>query len=287
MNRSKLLSIARAAATRGPVRASILAALHGETGRDWNRHLGKLARWLEDTTKPAPFTIFADDGNSKLPFAAFSAMPGEGFCPGAGDCLDWCYSFRAWRYPAAFARQLQNSILLESDHGRAQIVDAFTKLERRMARRGLDSFSVRLYVDGDFRTTSELAFWRDLMHAFPRHAFYGYSKSFAVILEGHAQGIELPANYRLNLSGGHNADATTLAAMSELPCTRGEFKAVSIGRKVAASDHGTRSTNAALRAAYGKRAFTCPGKCGACLPSGDHACGSERFKGVDIIIAVH
>jgi hypothetical protein len=124
------------------------------------------------------------------------------------------------------------------------------------------------------------------MRYYPRVDFYGYSKSFRVLLDADARGITMPGNYLLNLSGGHNADADTLAAIRLLPYVRGDFKAVPIGRKVRNADHGTRETNSALRAAYGAKAFPCPGKCGSCTPKG-HACGSAAFKGVDIIIAVH
>ena len=68
-------------------------------------------------------------GNMKLPFYAFSSLPGFD-CPGAGACLygdneytpenfgkGWCYSFTGWLYPAAFFRQLQNSLLLRSSAG--------------------------------------------------------------------------------------------------------------------------------------------------------------------------
>ena len=54
------------------------------------------------------FKIFTK-GNGKLPFYSFSSLPGV-TCPGAGDCLKFCYSFRSWRYPAAFFRQIQNTI---------------------------------------------------------------------------------------------------------------------------------------------------------------------------------
>jgi len=67
--------------------------------------------------RDVPFSIFASGGNSKLPFVSFSTIPGA-TCPGAGECLDFCYSFKAWRYPAAFFRQLQNFHLMNSKEGR-------------------------------------------------------------------------------------------------------------------------------------------------------------------------
>ena len=250
----------------------------------WHYHLTTLARVLR--TGVPHYSIFKIDGNSKLPFAAFSALPGKDFCPGAGDCLKWCYSFKAWRYPAAFARQVQNTFLLSTLSGQAFIWKALEDISRTMTKRGTPDFTCRLYVDGDFRDITDVAFWAETMRYFARVSFYGYSKSFALLLDAAFRGVSMPGNYTLNISAGHNADELTVKAMMHLPYVRGHFKGVSIGRKVKSSDHGTRATNSALRSAYGARAFTCPGKCGSCTPRG-HACGSKAFTGVDIIIAIH
>jgi len=241
-------------------------------GRQWRKFLRVLARVIE-TGNPG-FQVFIPDGNDKLPFVAFSSLPGARFCPGAGACLEWCYSFRAWRYPAAFARQCQNAWLLQSPDGRATIANALA---------AFSDCTLRLYVDGDFRTAQDVAFWRDTLVANPTIRAYGYSKSLELLTTCEP----MPANYLLNLSGGHRYAPDIEARAASLPYARGAFRAVSIGRRVQSRDHGTRETNAALRAAYGRKAFTCPGKCGACLPNGDHACGSVRFNNVDIIIAVH
>jgi hypothetical protein len=252
-------------------------ALEGETGKHWIRDLTKLAETLRDG-QPR-FSIFAKDGNGKLPFVAFSALPGKGFCPGAGDCLSWCYSFRAWRYPAAFARQAQNAALMHTAEGARKVLEALD------AFRPADGSTVdfRLFVDGDFGFVEDVAFWMEAIAARPWLQAYGYSKSWSELL---AYWGPWPTNYRLNLSGGSRHDAATKAAVAALPITRGEFVAVSVGRKVKSADHGTAAHNQRLREAYGAKAFTCPGKCGECTPKG-HACGSERFRGVDIIIAVH
>lgn len=289
MKLSSLTPILAAAAARNWVAAADAADAIAQTEdsntiNGWHYHLTTLARVLR--TGEPHYSIFKTDGNSKLPFVAFSALPGKDFCPGAGDCLHWCYSFRAWRYPAAFARQVQNTFLLSTPDGRAEIMGEFVEVADAMTRRGVPDFAARIYVDGDFRDTADVGFWSELMRYYPRVDFYGYSKSFRVLLDAHARGITMPGNYLLNLSGGHNADEATLSAIRALPYVRGDFKAVPIGRKVRNADHGTRETNSALRAAYGAKAFPCPGKCGSCTPKG-HACGSAAFKGVDIIIAVH
>ena len=67
----------------------------------------KFVNWLKYGGK-LPHTVFTT-GNVKLPFLSFSTLPGV-TCPGASSCLDYCYSFKAWRQPAAFFRQVQNTL---------------------------------------------------------------------------------------------------------------------------------------------------------------------------------
>jgi glutaredoxin-related protein len=238
----------------------------------WIREMGKL-RAIIATGKPA-YPIFKLDGNSKLPFAAFSSLPGV-TCPGAGSCLEWCYSFKAWRYPAAFARMAQNAWMMI--HNPQTITQAFQTLP--------ESMTLRLYVDGDFASGSDVSFWMERLRARPDVQAYGYSKSFTELLTYYREWPYFPKNYILNLSGGHNHSAETLDKMQALPITRGTFDAVSIGRKVKSTDHGKPETNRAIRAQAGK-VFPCPGQCGSCTPKG-HACGSERFRNIPIVIAVH
>lgn len=240
----------------------------------WIREMGKLRDFIAGRVS-APWPIFKNDGNGKLPFAAFSSLPGV-TCPGAGDCLDWCYSFKAWRYPAAFARMAQNAWLMI--HNPGAIVEAFHAIPH-------DIQTMRLYVDGDFASAADVTFWMELIRTRPSLDVYGYSKSFRELLAYQRDWPYWPKNYLLNLSGGHSHAIETIEQMKSLPITRGTFDAVSIGRKVKSSDHGTRDTNKAIRAKAGK-VFPCPGKCGSCTPKG-HACGSDRFRGIPIVIAVH
>ena len=258
---------------------AIDAALEGETGTSWIRELRKLKSTIGGSNPR--HSIIAKGGNSKLPFMAFSSLPGIGFCPGAGDCLNWCYSFRSHRYPAAFARQAQNSWLMAAKHRRQWILDDIDKL-----RKGRDHVDFRLYVDGDFQSVEHVTFWMDALRERPWLKAYGYSKSFQQLAAFNTVNGDWPTNYKLNLSSGHNASPALTAVVESLPITRGHFKAVAIGRKVKSTDHGDREHQQELRDAYGSKAFTCPGKCGECTPKG-HACGSDRFAGIDIIIAVH
>jgi hypothetical protein len=241
----------------------------------WQANFSKLEQVI--VTGLPLYSVFALNGNSKLPFVSFSSLPGV-TCPGAGDCLVFCYSFRAWRYPAAFMRQCQNAFLMR--HNQPAIVQALQVANDTFKG---EAYDVRLYVDGDFAGVADVTFWFDTIKAFPLAKVYGYSKSFEAIL---AYRSEYPSNYMLNISGGHNANPETIERVKALPITRGEFIAVSIGKKVKGHEHGTPEINKALRASFKIKAFPCPGTCGTCTGKG-HACGMTALKGVPIIIAMH
>jgi hypothetical protein len=246
-------------------------------GKGWQLNFAKLADLFADS-KPR-YSIFALGGNSKLPFVSFSTLPGV-TCPGAGDCITFCYSYRAWRYPAAFARMVQNAYLMR--FAPDQIAIAFASI----AAKSPAGFDFRLYVDGDFSSGADVAFWMHLLHMTPNARAYGYSKSFAALLGFSIVG-HWPLNYQLNISSGHNASPAMLKAVKALPIVRGEFIAISIGRKVKSTDHGKRETNDAIRLAMGDtKVFPCPGACGACTGKG-HACGLPAMKGKVIAIAMH
>jgi hypothetical protein len=244
------------------------------SSKGWQANLTKL-RSVVSSGVPV-YSIFAMDGNGKLPFVSFSSLPGV-TCPGAGECLKFCYSFRAWRYPASFMRQAQNAFLMRFN--RDAITNALSGIVAKMPQ----GFDMRLYVDGDFSSVSDVTYWFELLNQNPTIRAYGYSKSFDAIL---AYAGAWPTNYQLNISGGHNANDATVNRVKVLPITRGEFIAVSIGRKINSKDHGTPSVNRALRETFKIKAFTCPGKCGSCTGKG-HACGMSSLKGLPIIIAMH
>jgi len=244
----------------------------GKTG--WNNALNKLYRTIKTGTPS--FAVFAKSGNKKLPFVSFSTLPGV-TCPGAGDCINFCYSFSAWRYPSAFARQAQNAYLMRFN--RDVIADTLQEYDSKASK----AYDLRLYVDGDFSSSTDVDFWFSLIKYTPKARVYGYSKSFDLLASYEG---EFPSNYVLNISSGHNADEALLARVRALPITRGDFIAVNIGRKVRSSEHGTAPINKALRQVFTTKAFICPGKCGTCTGKG-HACGVPSLKGLPIIIAVH
>jgi hypothetical protein len=100
----------------------IASTIPSDKKNGWKYHLLRAANCF-DSGKPSS-SIFAKNGNTKLRFVAFSALPIV-TCPGAGACggiakigeqpdlkKAYCYSLKAWRYPAAFIRQLSNTLLL-------------------------------------------------------------------------------------------------------------------------------------------------------------------------------
>ncbi|MFN4909444.1 MAG: GP88 family protein [Bacteroidota bacterium] len=256
----------------------------------WEGVMAKLVRLADSlrggTTIVQPaFSIFKEDGNSKLPFAAFSSMAILD-CAGYGECGKWCYSKTAWRNPNAYGRQVANSMLLRHEVGRALIASAFAKLQSPV---------LRLYVDGDFYSKENLKWWMDLIKTRPSLAVYGYSKSWVEFLSLNLDSYEWPSNYILNLSGGSRHDGTMMRdLMMRLPITRGEFIAVPVAAVHIKNKSYQSKRNAgfaeyskAVRNAAAQRVFVCAGKCGDCLPDGSHACGSDRLRGVTIAIGVH
>ncbi len=205
-------------------------------------------------------------GNMKLPFYSFSTLPIV-TCMGSGDCENWCYSLKAWRYPSSFFRQAQNTILMSNfERIRKEVLrlDAKVKVKTEF----------RLYVDGDFNTSTDLVNWMELLKECKQLNAYGYSKSFPLFLDLYDNGYEFPDNYTLNLSNGGQYDFLT-DAMKKIPITRGKFYAIKVpkGKK--------------LKDMFEHKVFQCPIKCGSCTRIG-HACGNQTvFKDMDIVIAMH
>ena len=84
--------------------------------RAYQSMLAKLAALV--STGAPQYAIFGMKGNSKLPdFVAFSSLPAV-TCPGAGACLDFCYSFRAWRFAHSIGRQASAAYLMRHNPDR-------------------------------------------------------------------------------------------------------------------------------------------------------------------------
>jgi len=238
------------------------------------------------TLERAAFSVFAR-GNSKLPFWSFSSMAILD-CPGRGECAAWCYSLKSWRNPNALGRQVSNSMLLRTQAGRDLIASEFSRLKTE---------TVRLYVDGDFDSKETLTFWMDLIKTRPDIQVYGYSKSWVEFIALHLSGYAWPANYLLNLSGGSRFGDGVRVAMESLPVVRGEFLAVPVDREhlknhsyQSRRNAGFRDYAKQVRANAGRKIFVCSGDCGDCLTiagKNQHACGSDRMRGVAIAIGTH
>ena len=254
------------------------------TGVGWRQAFGKLARWLQSVIDQngfadgieAPFTVL-QEGNSKLPFFSWSTLPGIN-CPGAGACLKFCYSFRAWRYPAAFMRQCQNTILECTIGGWNVISEAYASMPASTA-------AFRLYVDGDFADLATAKRWFKLIGTRPEISAYGYSKSWRILLDDE---LKVPANYRLNLSSGSRYPEALKERLRARGFVRGEFVAVPIDSKGLArgfakyeqQEYHRRVRESAAIAGHGK-VFSCPGDCGSCTMRG-HACGTQ-VDGKDLV----
>jgi len=254
----------------------------------WQYYAEKMLSYLEsDLSGKPPFSIFAEKGNKKLPFAAFSSLA-LADCPGKGECVNFCYSLRAWRYPAAFFRQLQNSLLMRLN---PEVIEkAFLSLKTGR--------TVRLFVDGDFKDVKTLKMFMDLCKARPDLKVYGYSKSWLEFVKLNSTGYEWPSNYLTNASSGSRHERTGLAnAFLSLPVVRGDFLAVKVDKahinKRAYQDKTKPGSKEYRQDVLAKlrqiqtKAFACPGNCGNCLPQGRHACGSKDFAGVAIGIGIH
>ena len=227
----------------------------------------KFINWLKYGGK-LPHAVFTT-GNVKLPFLSFSTLPGV-TCPGAGSCLDYCYSFKAWRQPGAFFRQVQNTLLM---HDFKIIETEFIKEISRKKFKNLDKIDFRLYVDGDFSSTTDLKNWMQLLEKNPVINAYGYSKSLNLFLQLHDNGFKFPSNYVLNLSNGGKFDSLR-PILKNLYFVRGNFTAINGDKKE-------------IRKQFTSKIFVCPGRCGTCTNVG-HACGNlTTFNNIEIVIPVH
>ena len=289
MNRKQCLALVERINDLNAIRAMVADVAKGNQKRGtWAYFAQKLLKWVDGgMTGIPPFSVIVANGNKKLPFFAFSSLA-IADCPGKGTCQGYCYSLKAWRYPAAFFRQLQNSLLMR--HNPQAIAAAWSQIPQGK--------TVRLFVDGDFPSVEILRFFMDLCKGRPDLSIYGYSKSWAEFVSLDSAGYAWPVNYLVNKSNGSRWINTGIAnAFSRLPVVRGEFDAVAVAKSFITSKAYQSKDNAGsgeyrktvrekLRAIY-NRVFACPGNCGNCLPGGRHACGSKDFSGIAIGIGIH
>ena len=293
MNRKQALAIVESIDSLSTIKQHLIECLDRNPAKltrrnTWQYHAFRMLHWIENGMEDeTPFSIFSAKGNKKLPFYAFSSLA-IADCPGRGHCVSFCYSLKAWRYPAAFFRQLQNSLLIR--YRRDIIAAAFRAIP--------ENKTVRLFVDGDFQTVDALHYFMNLCKTRPDLSIYGYSKSWHEFVTLDQTGFKWPENYLTNASSGSRWHNTGIAnAFLALPVVRGSFDAVQVdaefirlrsyqGKDKPRSIEYRKAVSNRLRETKSK-AFPCPGSCGDCLPRGRHACGDRAFTGVSIGIGVH
>ena len=241
---------------------SIVIKLEGTDNIKFTLQFIQFIKDYQNNTIKDNFNIFKI-GNSKLPFLNFSTLPII-TCEGSGDCENWCYSLKAWRYPSAFYLQVRNTLLMNKFD---IIENQFDKIINLPKFRKLDKIDFRLYVDGDFKTLKDCLNWFNLMKVYPKVKFYGYSKSFGIL--NRLKNYNFPSNYKLNISNGSKYDSNLelLQVIQSLPITRGKFTAVNIPK-------GTKQVGKYMRTLLDKKVIPCPGECGTCSNIG-HLCGTD------------
>ena len=253
-----------------------------KSGVDWIKYSDKFKTFLNDILNNKfdniPFTILKQDGNSKLSFLSFSTLP-VSTCPGAKECLTYCYSLKSWRYPSAFFRQCQNTLLMKYNFD--IIAKELYKYNNKAKLKNI-KLDFRLYVDGDFKTMNNLINWMSLLKTCKNINSYGYSKSKHLFLELHNQGFKYPDNYKLNLSNGSKFDFLDNDLL-KLDFVRGKFTAFKFDKKVNVFDLTT-GQKKTLRNSFKNKVFICPGICDTCTNKG-HFCGSNN--NLEVVIPVH
>lgn len=200
-----------------------------------------------------------ETGNVKLPFVAYSEIPVV-TCPGAGGvsrfpqlqgkalgtavpdsrgpnrsgCATFCYSLKVFGKPSVVFRLLINTLGFSADPGRhvATVVEEVVRTRKKI---------LRLFVDGDFRSTEAIYYWMQAIHQLGRAGVrvYGYSKSWEEFLDANKRynknGKFWPRNYALNISGGSRHSPQLKAQMKRVldwqtagGVVRGEFNAVPV-----------------------------------------------------------
>ena len=253
------------------------------SGTAWIKEGNKFKQFLTNVINNnydfIPFKIFSQ-GNSKLSFLSFSTLP-IATCPGADDCKIYCYSLKAFRYPGAFFRQCQNTILMEYNFN---IISKELYKYNDLAIKKNTNIDFRLYVDGDYKTQNQLIMWMSLLKVCKNIKSYGYSKSKHFFLELYKQGFKYPDNYKLNLSNGSKFDFLDNDLL-KLDFVRGRFMSYKFDKKIKVNEL-TIDNKKEIRNNFKNKVFICPGLCDSCTNVG-HACGSDKFNNMDIIIPVH
>ena len=239
--------------------------------------------WLNDMNLTPPHQIMSPD-NTKLNFWNFSTLPGEKNCPGAGQCLEICFSFKAQRYPDAFFRQVLNTVMIRHRDGPlSHLTNAFLSLPY--------GSRFRLYCDGDFDSVETVMYWMSLIGRRKDLDTFCYSKSWLELLAAdELMKGQWPDNFVLNESSGSMHGEDVAKQIRKLPIYRGPFSYVKV------SNHGLerydkmeykREVISVARSEGLKgKLFCCPGKCGKCTSEGP-LCALPEMKGIHVVIGGH
>ena len=117
---------------------------------------------------------------------------------------------------------------------------------------------------------------------------YGYTKSLHLIKELTLMNFDFPDNYKFNLSSGSRYDYLKHdKVILNNPCYRGKFISFNFeGKKISTTKLNNDDKRKIHQKFKNRSIFICPGVCNTCTLSG-HACGSDKFKNVDIVIPIH
>lgn len=233
-----------------------------------------------------PFNVFKM-GNGKLPFLNYSTIPIVN-CVGADLCKTYCYSLNSLRFPKASLSWLQNQIL-ENDYFyliEIELEQILNSKFKNKIKKGL-KVDFRLYNDGDFSNLNNMVLWFNLLKKYPVIKCYGYSKSLNLIKELSLMNYEFPKNYKFNVSLGGKFDfLKNDKTILNNPCYRGNFVSFNFEGKRVKAKEITKNQRKTIRTNFKNKVFICPAVCGSCTSIG-HACGSDKFKNIDIVIPIH
>jgi len=236
------------------------------------------------------FPVFKS-GNNKHKFMNYSTIPVVN-CPGAGACAtSFCYSLTSLRFPKAGLSWLQNQILEDNYFELIELeLEKHLNTKYKKHLKNNTKINFRLYNDGDFSSLNNMVLWFNLLKKYSILKTYGYSKSLHFIKELTLMEYEFPKNYKFNISSGSKYEyLKNDKVLLNNPCYRGNFISFNLdGRRVKTTER-TQQQNFKIYDAFkkeGKKVFICPGVCDTCIPSG-HACNSDKYKNVNIVIPIH
>ena len=278
MNRSQQLAIARyVIENRSLPPTPDTVTNYGSRG--WGYYFNKFDRFLQ--TGNLEFKIIVTE-NRKEPFPGFASFPVVD-CPGAGACVDFCYSLNSTNHPNVYFRLLQNSILMRNKDPR--IAHAIKGIPH--------GSTVRLFTDGDYPNLDCLKFFIEIIRDNPQLTFYSYTKSFIYFYQLRRSGVKFPPNYWFNASDGSKFPQW-IEKLKPIPTFRGEFIALPTPTPIPNRDidpiawkRGADQLRSVARDRGLGSVFICPGDCRYCLPNGEIACASPKFKDIPIVIRIH